>query len=539
MVGRKLARAALGCALVVGSAVMVGSTVVVGPAPVRAAAGDYWVVGGDQGTGQLVALDPAVADWSTAAAVKWTWQASTARGFSAAEVAASRQLTDFKLRDSVTGGGQRFVVAAGSSSGLAAVVNYPGGTRVWARVLPGNVHSAELLPDGNVAVAASDGNWVRVYASSQGPNAASYAQYDLKAAHATLWDPAVMRLWVIGQDPTDGSQILTALRVGGTPAKPVLREDTARRRTLPSAWGHDVSPYLHDAGKLWVSTQTGEYLFDKASGAFTTVGTRTFVKAVSNQPSGQRVETKADATKAKPGACATVNDWCTDTVDFFGPDATRRRPGAQFYKARVWSPYYGAVDRTLHGTVQLDTRAADGAWSGPAPVDGNASITRVAGAALPDGTLHVLTLVPGSGVWDRTRTTGGTWTGSTKIDSNGAITALSAAALPDGTLHVQTLVPGSGIWDRTRTTTGTWTGSTKIDDNGAITALSAAALPDGTLHVQTLVPGSGIWDRTRTTTGTWTSSTRIDDNGAITALSAAALPDGTLHVQTLVPGSGI
>ncbi|NUS53809.1 MAG: hypothetical protein HOV66_02950, partial [Streptomycetaceae bacterium] len=390
--------------------------------PGNAATGDYWVVAGDQAGGQLLAFDPAVTDWNTAAAVKWSWKPTTAEGFSSAEVSAAGLVSDFKLR--TWGSGQRFVYAA--STNLAAIVAYPGGNRVWAQVIPGNLHSAELLPDGNIAIAASTGGWIRVYASSQGPSASAYAQFDLAQAHAVVWDPAITRLWVIGQDPVTKQHILTALRIGGTPAHPALAEDVTWRAVLPTAWGHDVYPYAYDTGKLWVTTNSGDYLFDKATKSFTVPasGGRTAVKSIGNQPSGQLVETQADAAKSPAGPCAAVNDWCTDTVDFFGPAATRTRTGARFYKARVWSPYYSVVDQPLRGQVRDAVRSAGGTWSGPATIDANGAIARTAVAALPDGSVHVQTLVPGSGVWDRTRADDGTWGASTKIDSNAAITAI-------------------------------------------------------------------------------------------------------------------
>lgn len=140
---------------------------IVPAAPASAAApGDHWVVGGDQTGRRLIAFDPAVADWNTSSAVAWTWQPSvTPGGFSAAEVSAFGLIADFKLRERPSGR-RSFVVAAGGGQGVAAIVSYPGGAREWARLLPGNLHAAELLPDGNIAVAASAGGWVRVYASS-------------------------------------------------------------------------------------------------------------------------------------------------------------------------------------------------------------------------------------------------------------------------------------------------------------------------------------------------------------------------------------
>ncbi|MGP4100538.1 DUF6528 family protein [Nonomuraea sp. KM90] len=510
-----------------------------------AAPGDYWVAGGDQTGRRLIAFDPAVADWNSPSAVKWTWQPSVTTGrFTADEVSAFGLIADFKLRERPSGE-RSVVVAAGGSRGIAAIVSYPGGVRQWARILPGNLHAAELLPDGNIAVAASTGGWVRVYASSQGPNAAAYAEFPLADAHAALWDPAIRRLWVIGQDPVTRQHILTALAVEGTPARPALREDTQRRRALETPGGHDVYAYAHDTGKLWVTTGSAAYLYDKATRIFTAApagANRGAVKSIGNQPSGQIVQTRADAAKTPPGSC-TASTWCTDTVDFFSPSMTRKRTGAAFYKARVWSPYYSVVDRPLRGTVRDRVRAASGAWdAGTAEVDGNGGISGAAVAALPDGGLQVLTVVPGSGVWSRGRSPAGVWDEhAVRIDGNGDITDVAAAALPGGGLQVLTVVPGSGVWSRGRGASGAWDASAvKIDDNGLVSRVSAAALPDGSVHAQTVVPGAGVWNRTRDQAGTWAaSSVRIDGEAAVAAISAAGLPDGTLHVQTVVPGSGV
>jgi hypothetical protein len=213
-----------------------------------------------------------------------------------------------------------------------------------------------------------------------------------------------------------------------------------------------------------------------------------------------------------------------------------------YYDAYRYDKIVDDTPVTPHGTVWDRTRSAAGSWQSSADeIDSNGAITAVAAAALPNGTLHVETVVPGSGLWDRTRSANGTWSAATHIDTNGNITAVAAAALPDGTLHVESVVPGSGVWDRTRSASGTWaSSSTHIDTNGNISAVAAAGLPDGTVHVDSLVPGAGVWDRTRSASGTWAAaSTQLDDNGSISALSSAALPDGTLHVETVVPGSGV
>ncbi|MFJ7243184.1 hypothetical protein ACIQWA_00920 [Kitasatospora sp. NPDC098652] len=66
---------------------------------------------------------------------------------------------------------------------------------------------------------------------------------------------------------------------------------------------------------------------------------------------------------------------------------------AQFYRARVWHPAYNAIGDATQGTVS--DGAVSGALRTPALIDTNSQISRISAAALPDGTMHVQTLVLG------------------------------------------------------------------------------------------------------------------------------------------------
>jgi hypothetical protein len=572
--------------------------------PMAAAAdpSDRWILAGDQAGPRLVAFDPAVTDWDDPAAIRWEWEPTTALGFSAAEIAAFRNVTDFKLRD--TPQGQRIVLTA--SYGLAAVISYPEGVRQWARVLPlsDNLHSGELLPNGNVAITSTNTStgYVRVYAASQGPNASHYAQYSLNAqSHGSLWDPITERLWIVGKQGSGASdpRIITALSVTGTPAAPRLNEDDRKWFELPDIGSHDLTADPNDPNALLISTNDYTYEVDKtvSTNPFTelgaTSGSLPRVKAISRQPSGQTVQTRPDEYKTPKGACAAVNYWCTDTVDFYGPDMTRTVTGAQFYRAKALWGEYNAAGNHLHGELSVRVKAGSGGWGSPGVVDPSTEITAIAAAAAPDGRVHAQYVVPGDGVWARTRSAAGAWSAATKIDANAAVTDVSSTVRPDGTVHVQTLIPGQGVWDRTRSTAGVWSAATKIDSNASIVDISSAALPNGNVHVQALVAGTGIYNRvlasgswstsskiadgcegtsvndpcvaqisaaglpdgtvqvqaltpaagvsnlSRSTTGAWSMPVQIDSNDAITRISAAAAPDGTLNVQTVVPGFGI
>lgn len=298
-------------------------------------------------TKSMELYDAGVTDWNNAAAKKWSWKPSTANGFSTAESNAFAGGSDLRLRQVKAWGDSIFMALTDTK--MAAIITWPGAVRRWSRPIDGNLHAAEILPNGNVALAASDGNWIRVYSSSQGPDNASFVQYDLNAAHAALWDPAYNLLWVTGQHPVTLSHILTALEISGTAAAPVLTEVTAYRSVLPSTWGHDVAPYYGDKDRLWVSTNGGVYVYNKKNKSFVIApggANRTFVKAAGNiSAGGLLIQTRADANKSPtPAVSCGLNGWATSTVDFFAPSGslytTRVAPGACFYKARVTNAQY-------------------------------------------------------------------------------------------------------------------------------------------------------------------------------------------------------
>ncbi|GAA4030972.1 DUF6528 family protein [Allokutzneria multivorans] len=310
---------------VVLSAVL-GASALAAPAVADAASVD--VVTTEQASKKIMVFDPAVASWGGSGATKWSWSPTSANGFSSAGWS---NPSDARLRANAQHGGQVLVTAA--SGGFLGVASFPAGKRKWSVAVPGadNPHAAEVLPDGNVAAAASHGGWIRLYAASQGASATKHAQYNLPGGHGVLWDPQGNVLWALGDNH------LVALKVGGTAASPTLTE--AHKVALPTKGGHDLQPVYGDKDRLWVTTGSKVYQFSKSSGAFKTdyahaaSANRSGVKAVGNHPqTGQLIEAKPKA------GCRTT--WCTDTIDFFSADAKRTRSGAEFYKARFWYAAY-------------------------------------------------------------------------------------------------------------------------------------------------------------------------------------------------------
>jgi len=112
------------------------------------------------GDPRILVMDYGQKDWSSdnPRAVLWSWQPAD----SGIDPAGWRLPTEAKLRNNSLWGGKW--VAVCDSVGFMAVVSYPGKKVKWSLNAgkSSNVHGIELLPNGNVAAAASTGGWVRI-----------------------------------------------------------------------------------------------------------------------------------------------------------------------------------------------------------------------------------------------------------------------------------------------------------------------------------------------------------------------------------------
>lgn len=282
----------------------------------------------DQGRQQILVLDISRSDWTVdgePSSVVWSWRPTAAEGFGG--LSDSWGFPDeAKLRHFR---GEAYLLVT-DSLGLVAVVPHPSGRgSYWAADVgrPANPHSAEILPDGNVAVAASHGGWIRVYAASKGSRSTTYAQFDLPGGHGVARDADRELLWAVGDHEVVG------LAVGGTSAEPELTAVT--RFALPTPHGHDLQPIPCGDHLLWVTTDRHVYQLDVRSGNFRAnyKGAETIdrpeVKSVTTNPATGQVLT----TAPEPG---TGTPWTTTTVRLHLPTDARTLPGSAIYKARWW-----------------------------------------------------------------------------------------------------------------------------------------------------------------------------------------------------------
>ncbi len=235
---------------------------------------------------------------------------------------------------------KRPYVLTTASFGFVAVVAYPSGARYWATAIgPGddlfNPHSAEILPDGNVAVACSTGALVRLYAASRGPRATRFAEATLKGAHGLHWDRTRGVLWALGDDE------LVKYEVSGTAARPALRQTSAV--ALPvgtpgrTPGGHDLFPVAGRPGRLWVTTNAAVFQYDTAR--------RDFVRDFAGAELISRKSVKCVGDDPRTGQVVTAvpesglgETWWTTTVSVHRPESSYRLIDGGIYKARWWLP---------------------------------------------------------------------------------------------------------------------------------------------------------------------------------------------------------
>ncbi|HLK43672.1 MAG TPA: DUF6528 family protein [Thermoleophilia bacterium] len=281
---------------------------------------DVYLIAADQASHRVLVIG--CARDGVAAVVRWSWSAVSDPLLADLDPAHTwRNVSEAKVR--VLDG--RGLLLAGASEGLAVALTYPQAEVLWATVIPTlNVHSLEVLPEGNVAVAASDPGVVRVYAAALGPRSEAFVSFDLPGAHGVYWDQARGVLWAVGYSD------LVALQVGGTTSAPTLT--LVLRVALPDPSGHDLDRVAADPSRLWVTTGGHVWQYDADAGQFVGYAGRSAidtagVKSVGDNPLTGRVLT----VQPEPGNACT---WCTSSVALHLPEDTVRLPGASLYKAR-------------------------------------------------------------------------------------------------------------------------------------------------------------------------------------------------------------
>lgn len=233
---------------------------------------------------------------------------------------------------------------------VSYMVAYPSKEVLWSTDRSGNnTHSVEILPSGNLVLANSTGNDIRLFRTSalltgDTERANTFESYPFFCTHGVLWDPVYECLWVYGD------RDLAAYRVVGEGVEEKLEPVEGKHYSLADLAyaGHDIVPDLTDSRYLYCTPRRGVARFNKETGVFEDhfLQEKGHYKAFSPAEDGSFVFANNDKSFRKRDLSGWwKQDWCVDHVGLlrFSEDGTpiEKRIYAEkaaFYKVRA---FYG------------------------------------------------------------------------------------------------------------------------------------------------------------------------------------------------------
>jgi hypothetical protein len=215
--------------------------------------------------------------------------------------------------------GGRILITA-STDGVALVERASGKVLFYGTA--GGAHSAEMLPNGRIAVAASDSknefsDSLVLFDSKKSGKPVFHTE--LRSGHGVVWDAGRQVLWALS-----GSHLRTYTLAKWDTEQPELVKTA--EYALPGRGGHDLQP-VPGTDLLSLTTLRQSWIFDRAKGAFSPhpqLADFVNVKSITIHPvTKQTVWTQADK-----------GFWWTATLRFLNPDGTLELKGERLYKAR-------------------------------------------------------------------------------------------------------------------------------------------------------------------------------------------------------------
>ena len=252
----------------------------------------------------------------------WEWSAQSG-GLPATAVNWFTNPSDVK----VVYGGQYLLTTA--SGGGVALIRISDRKTMFYAYAGGNPHSAELLPDGNIVVASSTGNYLTVFktdtlsatlkTAALGGTAAYSKRIPVAFGHNVVWDRKGQLLWTAAMNQ------LIAYRYNGDCAHPDLK--AVDSFPLPGTEAHDLFP-VYGSNVLWLTNTTNVYLFDLATHKLTQASTpQKNIKSISSGPKGYPVIMVTPKEK-----------WWTDEIRDSNGKQVFYQGGLKIYKARWFLP---------------------------------------------------------------------------------------------------------------------------------------------------------------------------------------------------------
>lgn len=243
--------------------------------------------------------------------IMWHWKA--------AEHLKSNEVSWFTGMDEAKAIYNREYVLFASSWGGVALTRIADKKLMFYTNSGGGPHSAEVLPDGNIVVACSGGNALKLYrVDSDNPYVSSPTkQYNLTFGHNAVWDRKREVLWA-----TDDQNLYTYIYDNNDPNNPELIKNT-EFYPLPDVSPHDMFP-VYGKDKLYLTTAKDIWIFDIETKVFTkNEYSMSNIKSISDGPAG------FGTLVIKP----TEEHWTNRLINIRGSSAFYKE-GYKMYKAR-------------------------------------------------------------------------------------------------------------------------------------------------------------------------------------------------------------
>ncbi len=204
-----------------------------------------------------------------------------------------------------------------ASGGAVALIRIADKKTLFYAYAGGNTHSAELLPDGNIVTASSNGACLTVFATdTSGSGQAGFlSRQPMPFAHNVVWDKERRILWSAGMNQ------LKIFRYNFNCLQPAI--EAIDSIALPGTEAHDLFPEYGTAN-LWLTNTTHVYRFHTVNRQLTEAeGMQKNIKSVSSGPAGY------------PVLMVLPNEsWWTDTLLDNQGHPLFHEKGMRIYKAR-------------------------------------------------------------------------------------------------------------------------------------------------------------------------------------------------------------
>jgi len=174
-----------------------------------------------------------------------------------------------------------YVLMTASDAGIALIRQSSKKAVFFAKGI-GNMHSAELLPDGNIVAVSSDSNYIMIFRTDTAslPGSITWKKkFPDTAPHNVVWDRTRNVLWSAGQHK------IYSFTYNNSCTSPSLTVSDSF--ALPAANAHDLFPVYGSTDSLWLTTGGKIWKFSAATHTFTSaIATITGVKSISSGPAG-------------------------------------------------------------------------------------------------------------------------------------------------------------------------------------------------------------------------------------------------------------